>query len=293
MVPAQILEELKKTRDRLGLAILPRQSTTSGNLRAAHTLTLADIFANGEIAMSWETDGEVIRHVYGEEDRMGGVNPGDRRALYYLVLGLRPVNVLEIGTHIAASTLHIARALKRLNRGGRVTTVDIMDVNHPEDGAWRQLGLSRPPREFARQLGCWDQIDFRTGPSLELLHTTSKRYDFVFLDGDHSARAVYQEVCAALSLLNPGGVILLHDYYPGGKSLYPDSATISGPFHALERMQRENSSIHVVPLGDLPWPTKQGKNVTTLALVARTLESPKFRIPEPEKQETTTVPLLP
>jgi predicted O-methyltransferase YrrM len=267
MVPAPILDWIRKTRDWLGLAASPRQSLDSENLRAADTLVLGDIFANRDITFAWEQDSKVIRDVYGEEDKMGGVNPGDRRALYYLILALEPKKVLEVGTHIGASTLHIARALKRLNQGGRVTTVDIMDVNHSVQGAWKQLGLPKPPREYAQQLECLDQIDFKRGASLQLMHTTNERYDFVFLDGDHSARAVYQEVGAALSLLNPEGVILLHDYYRGGKSLYSGSVTIWGPFHALERLRKEEPAVNIVPLGHLPWPTKQNTCFTTLALL--------------------------
>jgi predicted O-methyltransferase YrrM len=251
---------------------LPQQSFNSGNLRAADTLPLADIFGNKQIALAWEKDHGAIKILYGDEDNMGGVNPGDRRALYYLTMTLNPQNVLEVGTHIGASTLHIARALKRLNQNGKMTSADIVDVNHPERGAWKQLGLPKSPREFARILECSDHIDFHTGACLDLMRTTRQRYDFIFLDGDHRARAVYQEVSAALSLLAAGGVILLHDYYPGAMPLYPDNAMIGGPFHALERIRRENPAIGVLPLGDLPWPTKQGKKVTSLALVARRSE---------------------
>jgi predicted O-methyltransferase YrrM len=101
------------------------------------------------------------------------------------------------------------------------------------------------------------------------MHTSRQRYDFIFLDGDHLASAVYQEFCAALSLLKTGGAILLHDYYPGAEPLYPDKDTISGPFQALERIRKENRAIGILPLGDLPWPTKQGKRVTSLALIAQ------------------------
>ncbi|SRR5713101_1426436 len=271
IVPPPVLNRAATARDWLRLITLPQQSFDSGNLRTPDTLLLADIFGSKEIAIAWEKDDDVIKNLYGDEDKMGGVNPGDRRALYYLIVALKPKNVLEVGTHIGASTLHIARALKRLNQDGRVTSVDIVDVNHPERGAWKQLGLPKSPRDFARQLECLDHIEFHTGACLDLMRTTKQRFDFIFLDGDHRARAVYQEVSAALSLLKTGGVILLHDYYPGAKSLYPDNATIGGPFHALERVRKENPSIGVLPLGNLPWPTKQGKNVTTLALVTRPL----------------------
>jgi predicted O-methyltransferase YrrM len=285
IVPRPVLNRAMETKDWLRLVTLPQQSFDSGNLRAADTLPLADIFGNKDIAVAWEKDQGVIKNLYGDEDKMEGVNPGDRRALYYLIMALKPQNVLEVGTHIGASTLHIARALKRLNQNGRMTSVDIVDVNHPELGAWKQGGLPRSPRDFARQLECLDHIEFHTGACLDLMRTTRQRYDFIFLDGDHGARAVYQEVSAALSLLNTGGAILLHDYYPGAKPLYPDNATIGGPFHALERIRKENPAIGVLPLGDLPWPTKQGKNVTSLALVARLPESAFLPVLDQRREE--------
>ena len=70
----------------------------------------------------------------------GGVNPGDRRALYYLIRGFRPARVLEVGTHIGASTVHIAAALRAnggsAGSGGTLTTVDITDVNDPTTRPW-------------------------------------------------------------------------------------------------------------------------------------------------------------
>jgi predicted O-methyltransferase YrrM len=272
VVPRPVLNRAAETRNWLGLVILPKQNFDSGNLRAAETLALGDIWADKNLAVAWEEDHAAIRDSFGDEDKTEGVNSGDRRTLYYLIMALRPGNVLEVGTHIGASTLHIARALKRLNQNGRITSVDIIDVNHPKHGAWKRLGLAKPPKEIARDLECADWIDFQAGGSLKLMRKTTQHYDFVFLDGDHSARAVYQEVSAALSLLTPGGLILLHDYHPGARPLYPDGALIGGPFHALERIREESPAIQVLPLGDLPWPTKQGKRVTSLALVARGAE---------------------
>jgi predicted O-methyltransferase YrrM len=292
IVPRPVWSRAIETRDWLRLVALPRQSFDSSNLRSAQALPLADIFGNKDIGVAWEKDHGAIKKLCGDEDKEGGVNPGDRRALYYLIMALKPRNVLEVGTHIGASTLHIARALKHLNLNGRMTSVDIVDVNDPERGAWKQLRLPKSPRDLARQLECLDHIDFRTGACLDFMHTTSLRYDFVFLDGDHSARAVYQEVSAALSLLEMGGVVLLHDYYPGAMPLYPDNATISGPFHALERIQKENPAIGVLPLGDLPWPTKQGRKATSLAVVARARESAFLPTAMQRGEKTASAPLI-
>jgi predicted O-methyltransferase YrrM len=291
IVPRPVLSRAIETRDWLRLVAVPRQNFDSSKLLPAQALPLADIFGNKDFGVTWEKDHGAIKKLYGDQNKGGGVNPGDRRALYYLVMALKPRNVLEVGTHIGASTLHIARALKRLNLRGRMTSVDIVDVNDPEGGAWKQLRLPKSPRDFASQLECLDHIDFRTMACLDFMHTTRRRYDLVFLDGDHSARAVYQEVGAALSILETGGVILLHDYYPGAMPLYPDNATICGPFHALERIRKENPAIGVLPLGDLPWPTKQGKKATSLALVVRAPESALLPTAEQPGEKIAPAPL--
>lgn len=46
-------------------------------------------------------------------------------------------------------------------------------------------------------------------------------YDWVFIDGDHSAAAVRFDVALALPLIRPGGLILLHDITAAG---YPPLA---------------------------------------------------------------------
>jgi predicted O-methyltransferase YrrM len=269
VVPKRVLNHAVATKDRLVLASTPQNSFDSVHLRSGVTLSPQHIFDNADVLASWKEDEPCIRNLYGDRDVMGGVNPGDRRALYYLIMVLTPRSVLEIGTHIGASTLHIALALKRLNQGGRMATVDLVDVNDPQHGPWKQLGLAKPPKEFACELRCLDRVEFCTAACLNFMKESRERYDFIFLDGDHRARAVYCEVAAALPLLANDGVILLHDYYPEGKPLYPDNGTIVGPFYALERIKKEQPSIDVLPLGLLPWPTKLGTNATSLALVVR------------------------
>lgn len=239
------------------------------NLRGSRDFDLKSTLANSNDDKLWSADHNAIKALYGGDDIMGGVNPGDRKALYYIIMGLAPQSVLEVGTHIGASTLHIAKALKRGAGKTFITTVDIADVNHPDHGAWKKLELSDSPNGFAKQLNCSDIIEFHTGPCLDFMQGTNNKYDLIFLDGDHTAASVYKEVHAALTILNPGGFILLHDYYPGGKALFPDKNVIYGPYMAMERIKADNPSIEVLPLGQLPWPTKQGSCNTSLALVLK------------------------
>jgi len=265
--PMPLINALRNLRDSSQVAALPQQNFTADNLRAGNTLDLAAIFAAKDWQDDLTTDHAAICDVFGEENLAGGVNPGDRRAIYALIHSLKPQSLLEVGTHIGASMLYIARALKY--GGGNITTVDICDVNDPYTGAWRSSELPNSPQQMAEQLGCADRVTFVAQSSIAYLKDTTETFDFIFLDGDHSARAVYEEVAAALPRLREGGVILLHDYYPQGRALFPDGNIIYGPFRAIDRVVKENPQINVLPLGDLPWPTKQGSRKTSLALLTR------------------------
>jgi len=242
----------------------------AGNLNGASREIACAAFSDPAIAKAWERDSATIGGIYLEGQRHGGVNPGDRRALHALISYLKPERVLETGTNVGASTLHIALALRSVSAGARLTTVDIRDVNGA-GGGWLEGGLLMSPGDHAERLGCLDAIRFEVAPSVDFMRRLRGRalFDFVFLDGDHDAATVYREMSAALALLAPGGVIVLHDYYPQGRPLFPDHVRIKGPYRALRRIRSENPAIAVHPLGALPWPTKQGSNVTSLAMVTK------------------------
>ena len=91
----------------------------------------------------------------------------------------------------------------------------------------------------------------------------------IFLDGLHDADMVYREVPLAVKLLNPGGLILLHDFFPNLKPLWSDGKVVPGPWLAIERLRSEGVPIRAQPLGKLPWPTKLGSNVTSLSYLLR------------------------
>jgi predicted O-methyltransferase YrrM len=268
LVPAPVLRAAREASETALLAATGRKMFDAAPLRGADEIDLAKLFRNDKAGSAWEADHSLIKSLFGHVDLPGGINPGDRRALYYLIHTLKPENVLEVGTHIGASTIYIARALKSAGSRGKVTTVDILDVNDPE-GPWKRGGLKMAPRDFAQQTGCLDAIEFVRSGSIEYLRRADRKFDFIFLDGDHRAHTVYNEVAAALNILKPDGLILLHDYYPGAKPLFADGEVIGGPFRALARIARENPAIKVQPLGNMPWPTKEGSHATTLALVMR------------------------
>jgi predicted O-methyltransferase YrrM len=243
--------------------------------RLARDLTpahIAQVFLSDRIHEEWRTVEDEMARLGISGERPDAINPGDRRAIYYLVRHLRPRSVLEIGTHLGASTVHIAAALRKVQEDDpeqmhRITTVDITDVNDQATSPWLKYGSPHSPAELARRLGLDDRITFVTCKSLDYFATCSDQYDLIFLDGDHAAHTVYREIPAALVRLRREGVILLHDYFPTLQPLWPSGTIIRGPWLATERLRSEGAEFTLIPLGALPWPTKHGSRTTSLALL--------------------------
>jgi predicted O-methyltransferase YrrM len=235
--------------------------------------TRVEEWLHADLASDWEKVAAMLDPIrFGS--RSGAVNPGDQRALYYIARSVRGTSILEVGTHVAASTGILALALRHNTAQSpgttpRLTTVDIMDVNDPVRGAWKRIGCDQSPTQFMRSIKVDDIVKFVTQPATDYLNSGQEKFDVIFLDGDHSASGVYREIPAALRLLNPGGVILLHDYFPGLQPLWADGAVVPGPQLAVERLRDEKLAVTVKPLGALPWPTKQGSNVSSLAMLCR------------------------
>ena len=125
-------------------------------------------------------------------------------------------------------------------------------------------------------MGCSNIVQFVISPSVDFLINTNRSYDFIFLDGDHSASTVYQEIPRALGRLSPKGCILLHDYFPNLEPLWPEAkvtnsvnrpSVIPGVYLAIQRLLREGNAFRVWPFGKLPWKTKLGTNITSLAIL--------------------------
>jgi predicted O-methyltransferase YrrM len=271
-----MLQELKNTirtlRDSIELAQLNKASFEPKNCRSIDSETLAQILACPEYIAKWNLLEKEIHDLYLPENT-GGVNVGDQRAIINLLLHFKPESILEIGTHIGCSTVHLAIALRELNKQDgilrTIDTVDIKDVNDPTVKPWVEYLSPDSPKNNIEKVNAASLVNFINCPSIDFLRKSVKSYDFIFLDGSHSANVVYQELPLAAKLLNKDGIILLHDYFPGNRPLWNNHVLISGPYLACKRLQNEGNDFKVVPLGSLPWFTKVNSNITSLALVSK------------------------
>lgn len=209
---------------------VPRQKADATPLPDSSAIAFDKLFGEEDLGEEWEAAKKAISDVFEYVDKGGAINPGDRQAIYYLVRRFKPQSVLEVGTHLGGSTLHIAMAMKANRHAGatsRLITLDIDDVNDPEAHLWTNYGVSASAGTMLAQLDCAELVTFAVARSLDYLARTQERFDLIFLDGSHEARVVYQEIPLALRVLRTGGCLLMHDYFPKGQPLWTNGAGLS------------------------------------------------------------------
>lgn len=260
-MPLPVTDALLRWRNSRTLASVPCVTIDPGPLPKLTEIASPDTFRDEAIANEWTAARAIIREaLVGTDPTSEGTSPKDSRALWYWTRRFEPRAVLEIGTGSGVSTAHFAAALKAGSHAPstRLVTVDIMSP-----GSSVKHALAR--------LGCLTGVEFVTDRSLSYLAGREDEFDFIFLDGDHSAANVYQEIPLALKALRPGGGLMLHDYYWNREAMRENYWPMPGPCLAVARLRQENGGLAVAPGDTLPWPDALGLEGSglTCALLAR------------------------
>lgn len=121
----------------------------------------------------------------------------------------RPDSVFEFGTFDGRTTLHLAM---NAPTNAKVYTLDIQAGCFEFGGDARYLAPIRVGQCFLDS-PYQSRIEAITGDSRGIdLASHSGAIDLVFVDADHSYRAVLSDSRIAFEMVRPGGVVLWHDY---------------------------------------------------------------------------------
>ena len=124
----------------------------------------------------------------------------ERVFLYSIVYSLAPQRVLEIGTFKGGSAFIISGALDDLALNGKLITID----PYPEQIEVEWSAVSHNTKSVK---GFFPQdID-------KVILPDGEKYDFVFVDGDHSYSGVLNDLKYLPEILNKNAYVLLHDAY--------------------------------------------------------------------------------
>ncbi len=137
--------------------------------------------------------------------KRAAASPAWGRFMFRLVRSLKPLSVLELGTNLGVSALHIVAALD-LNEGeGRLATIE----GDPT--------LARMARANLAQLGHESRATVLTGRFDEVLSmclAESGPYDLVFIDGHHEKSATLRYFEIINPYLAPGACVAFDDIEP-------------------------------------------------------------------------------
>jgi predicted O-methyltransferase YrrM len=268
VLPKPAINLLGRQREALALRSIPPIDADFSRLRALDPGEVAAVLESSEFEAEWAE----LRGLLEELriwNAVGTTGADDLKPLYKLARYYRVRSVLEVGTHIAGSTITLATAMAKLTGDGgascRLVSVDIIDVNDRTDGPWIHAGTKSPPADCIRELGLDGIVSFRTSDSVEFLRECRDQFDFVFFDGDHTAKTVYQEIALVANRLTEGAILSLHDYSPRvAFSTYDDGRTIPGPHLATRRVISENPNLALIPVASLPGAACAGSYVALL-----------------------------
>lgn len=113
--------------------------------------------------------------------------------------------MLEVGTFQGATAAALALAFP----SARIWTVDLPDpsaaIYNPQPRANTGIAFREMALDSVRQILC-DSAQIASWP------VRPERFDFAFVDGDHSEAVCRRDLHACADVLTPDGVIVAHDY---------------------------------------------------------------------------------
>lgn len=147
---------------------------------------------------------------------------------------------IEIGVFTGYSALSVALALPD---DGCIVACDISaEYTHIARRYWEKAGVAH-------------KIALRLAPALETLdgllaQGESGRFDYAFIDADKSSYDAYYERC--LSLLRPGGLIVVDNTLWGGSVAHPSTDADTLAIQAFNRKLHadERVDLALLPVGD-------------------------------------------
>lgn len=136
---------------------------------------------------------------YGHQP--GSTEPWVSQLVASFIVARGARTVLETGCFVGGTSVWIVDALIRLG-GGEAHLCDV-DPTRVKATAGRVYAAAQGRHELTVNVHCRDILVW--------LRDTSDRFDLAFVDDNHEKKHVEQELTLLYPLMNPGGLILLHD----------------------------------------------------------------------------------
>jgi predicted O-methyltransferase YrrM len=153
---------------------------------------------------------EILAEVYSRKEELQ-VEMASCHHNLFAALSVRDfTDILEIGTHTGAG----AALLSTLFPSANIDTIDLPD-DHPVFEADYGRNSTSDRNLFLKKrnqlLSCYPNVHFRQTDSTSLTFMEDKKYDFIWVDGNHVNPYVTVDITNSLRLTRAGGVIACDD----------------------------------------------------------------------------------
>jgi predicted O-methyltransferase YrrM len=147
-----------------------------------------------------------------ERERIPIVHWETGRFLATLVKALDPELVLEVGTAIGYSTLHMAEALGR----GRIVTIE------------RDQARAGQARDFLARAGVGERVEIVEADALEAIDGLDGPFDLIFVDATKTEYARYLELAEPKAAAS--AALVIDNVLMSGSVAFPDDAEVPDEF---------------------------------------------------------------
>jgi predicted O-methyltransferase YrrM len=153
-------------------------------------------------------------------------------------------NILEIGTHKGTCTI----LLSKIFPNAKITTIDLPDHYKVVHGKGADFIKQRNDL-----LASCPNIEFKQENSLDLI-SNDKKYDLIFVDGDHVSPVATADIVNSVRMINEGGFIVCDDVYISEAKNYIKQWTVDSfsIINALSNAKLINYSL-ILKRTNKPW----------------------------------------
>jgi predicted O-methyltransferase YrrM len=130
------------------------------------------------------------------------MHAGELEILLSLLYHIQPKSMVEFGVNVGITANAVLHNFPDMEH---YLGIDV-EPNHAMEIAWQQNEIPMEPGSLVVN-----------DPRFELVIRPSRRelrhrFDAAFIDGDHGFNAVISDYLTAVEIVNPGGIIIFHDY---------------------------------------------------------------------------------
>ncbi|MCC6911888.1 MAG: class I SAM-dependent methyltransferase [Flavobacteriales bacterium] len=137
------------------------------------------------------------------------ISPEQGTWMYEVTLALKPTSILEVGMAYGFSSLYFLAALKR-NGSGTLTSIDPFQHN-PYTGVGVTHALTHAPKDASGT--SFNLVEDRSDRAIVDLLRSGRRYDLIYIDGNHRFDDVLVDFYLCDQVCGLGGHIILDDMW--------------------------------------------------------------------------------